>query len=588
MFYRLDRDGKQTGFGRLIGGAPVSAQLAMVWGALLAAVLAAGLVVAWQYKSLDDQRRDYAENTEGALDDLRAAQMNLKSLASFSQQPTAPPELVKGAGDIAAGLTEVGARLTDHDAKTAVAAAVSALGEVSSGPGAAYRTADAQLQTAVDSQTAAAAQRNTELERQGGQGFVIVLAALACAVVAVAALGWAVSRTVLGAMARMRAAANAVALAEPASGQGEFARLLADLVRAAQAHAEAVAAPPTPEAWAPPERDDAELEAERTRAAAQAEALDHLSHGLRALASGRLDVRLQQPLPGGYEPLRSDFNRGLEELEHALACVAGLSRDLDERAQGVASAVGGLSSRSELQAADIAETTGALKEVAEAVSRTAQGMREAGEVAAAARSEADRSNEVVGDAIRAMGDIEASSDKIGQIVTLIDEIAFQTNLLALNAGIEAARAGDAGRGFAVVAQEVRALAQRSAEAAREIRGLISQAREHVALGVDLVGRTSEALESIKGGVGQINTLVSQIDLSTQGQTASLAQVDRFVGELSEITRQNTAMAGETNAAASEMAADVRALEDLIARFSVTEGEPQPAFDDEEDGWRRAG
>jgi methyl-accepting chemotaxis protein len=580
MFYRLDRGANRAGLGRLIGDAPVKAQLAMVWGALMAVVLTAGAVAALECKALNDQRRDYAENTEGALDDLRAAQMNLKSLASFSQQPSAPPELVKGAGDIAAGLTEVGAKLTDHDAKTALATAVSALGQVSTGPGAAYRTADAQLQAAVDAQTAAAGQRNAELERQGGQGLAMVLGTLAVAAVAVAALGWVVSRKVLGALARMRGARDGAPV-EP--GEGEFAQLLADLVQAraaAPARETALAAPPA--AYEPPPPTEAgQTEAERERAVAQAEALDRLAEGLEALAAGRLDVRLQAPMPGGYEPLRANFNRGLSELERALEDITATSRSLDDRAHGMASAVGDLSARTELQAADISETAGALEGVTAALARTSEGMRQAGEVAAGARAEADRSNEVVGDAIRAMGDIEASSDKIGQIVTLIDEIAFQTNLLALNAGIEAARAGDAGRGFAVVAQEVRALAQRSAEAAREIRGLISLARQHVAQGVDLVGRTSEALESIKSGVGQINELVSQIDASTRGQTASLEQVNRFVGELDTITRQNTAMAGEAAAAASEMTADVQTLEALIGRFSLG-GEVA-----DEAAWRRA-
>ncbi|HUO12202.1 MAG TPA: methyl-accepting chemotaxis protein, partial [Caulobacteraceae bacterium] len=313
---------------------------------------------------------------------------------------------------------------------------------------------------------------------------------------------------------------------------------------------------------------EVQAEADRKRADEQVRVVEALAAGLSALAAGQLSLRLETPFPEGYDAVRLDFNRSIAELESAMAIIATTSRSLDQNAIEVAEAVGNLSTRTERQASDIEETALALQRVTAAVAETANGMRQAGQVAASARLEADRSNEVVDSAIRAMGDIETSSDKIGQIVTLIDEIAFQTNLLALNAGVEAARAGDAGRGFAVVAQEVRALSQRSAEAAKEIRGLIDLARKHVALGVDLVGRTGEALQHINGEVGQINELVSQIATSTRGQAMTLDEVTRAVGQIEKITQQNSAMVEETTAAAEVMAGDVRTLDSLIGRFEV--------------------
>jgi methyl-accepting chemotaxis protein len=175
---------------------------------------------------------------------------------------------------------------------------------------------------------------------------------------------------------------------------------------------------------------------------------------------------------------------------------------------------------------------------------------------------------VVTRAAEAMTQIEASSTKVSQILGVIDEIAFQTNLLALNAGVEAARAGDAGRGFAVVAQEVRALAQRSADAAREIKTLISDSNDHVQQGVKLVGETGTSLGGIVGKVAEIDGLINEIALSSQEQAVGLNEVNAAVNQMDQVTQQNAAMVEQTNAAASSLRRDADGLGGMIARFNM--------------------
>jgi methyl-accepting chemotaxis protein len=175
---------------------------------------------------------------------------------------------------------------------------------------------------------------------------------------------------------------------------------------------------------------------------------------------------------------------------------------------------------------------------------------------------------VVGDAVQAMGLIEQSSQQIGQIIGVIDEIAFQTNLLALNAGVEAARAGEAGRGFAVVAQEVRALAQRSAEAAKEIKALISTSTQQVGQGVNLVGETGNALSSIVAKVAEIDALVSEIAASAHEQSTGLAEVNVAVNQMDQVVQQNAAMVEQSTAATHSLKSDTGELERLISRFRI--------------------
>ena len=205
--------------------------------------------------------------------------------------------------------------------------------------------------------------------------------------------------------------------------------------------------------------------------------------------------------------------------------------------------------------------------------RRAEGAGQASKAASAARVDAERSGQVVQEAVEAMSQIESSSKQIGQIIGVIDEIAFQTNLLALNAGVEAARAGDAGRGFAVVAQEVRALAQRSADAAREIKTLISNSNDHVDQGVKLVGETGEALGDIVGKVAQIDSLINEIARSSNEQASGLNQVNAAVNQMDQVTQRNAAMVEQTNAAAATLRRDADDLGTMISRFTTGNERP---------------
>ncbi|HST92598.1 MAG TPA: methyl-accepting chemotaxis protein, partial [Brevundimonas sp.] len=207
-------------------------------------------------------------------------------------------------------------------------------------------------------------------------------------------------------------------------------------------------------------------------------------------------------------------------------------------------------------------------EITATENRTATASRQASETVKAAKRDAETSGIVVRDAVSAMGAIEKSAQEISQIIGVIDEIAFQTNLLALNAGVEAARAGDAGRGFAVVASEVRALAQRSAEAAKEIKVLISASTTQVNSGVSLVGQTGDALDRIVGRVAEIDGLVSEIAASAQEQATGLQQVNTAVNQMDQVTQQNAAMVEESTAASHALSQEAETLAASVSRFEI--------------------
>jgi len=310
-------------------------------------------------------------------------------------------------------------------------------------------------------------------------------------------------------------------------------------------------------------------EQDRARAAEeQAAVVASIAEGLSKLSAGVLTHRIDQAFTPAYEKLRADFNDAIGQLQETLKVVstntAGISSGTDEIAQ----ASDDLSRRTEQQAASLEETAAALDQITATVKKTAVSARGASEAIGAARTEAVHSGEVVSDAVEAMGQIEQSSKQISQIIGVIDEIAFQTNLLALNAGVEAARAGEAGRGFAVVASEVRALAQRSAEAAKEIKALISASSQQVGRGVGLVGETGTALQSIVAKVAEIDLLVTEIAASAQEQASGLTQVNTAVNQMDQVVQQNAAMVEEATAATHSLKRDATELKRLISRFQV--------------------
>src|SRR5579859_473689 len=317
------------------------------------------------------------------------------------------------------------------------------------------------------------------------------------------------------------------------------------------------------------EEERARNEAEREAAAKQqATVVESLATGLARLSEGDLVYRLNAAFAAEYEQLRSDFNSAMDKLEETMRVVSANTDGIRSGAEEISQASDDLSRRTEQQAASLEETAAALDEITATVRKTASGARDASEVVTAAKAEAEHSGAVVAEAVQAMGEIEQSSGQISQIIGVIDEIAFQTNLLALNAGVEAARAGDAGKGFAVVASEVRALAQRSAEAAKEIKTLISASSHQVVQGVALVGDTGRALQSIVTQVAKIDTLVLDIAASAQEQSTGLQQVNTAVNQMDQVVQQNAAMVEEQTAATHALKSETSELSGLISRFKV--------------------
>ena len=319
------------------------------------------------------------------------------------------------------------------------------------------------------------------------------------------------------------------------------------------------------------EQEHQKREAERRSAREQQVfAVEGTATALSKLASGDLTYRIDGHFPEEYARLQEDFNAAINRLHDVMSNVAGTAGTIQSGTDEISSAADDLSRRTERQAANLEETAAALDQITATVRKTAEGAQETQGVVNAARGDAEASGAVVADAISAMGKIEASATQISQIVGVIDEIAFQTNLLALNAGVEAARAGDAGKGFAVVASEVRALAQRSAEAAKEIKALISASTAQVSSGVELVGRTGQALQRIVGEVAKITDLVSEIAASAQEQAVSLGQVNTAINDMDQMTQQNAAMVEESTAASHTLAQQANELGELMTQFALGE------------------
>ena len=323
-------------------------------------------------------------------------------------------------------------------------------------------------------------------------------------------------------------------------------------------------------------REEAE---ERSRSEAAILVVGSIGAGLASLAAGDLNFRLDAMLPPAYEKLKTDLNSAVRELEKLIRSIVANSSAIRSGTGDITRAADDLSRRTEQQAASLEETAAALNEITTTVRRTAEGSERACIIVTAAREDADRTGVVVRNAVAAMHEIESSSQHIGQIVGVIDEIAFQTNLLALNAGVEAARAGEVGRGFAVVASEVRALAQRSAGAAKEIKTLINASAQHVTQGVKLVCETGEALGRIMGQVGEISTTISEIAASAQEQAIGLNQVNQTVTQLDQVTQQNAAMVEQTTATGHVLEQEAVELVRLTSRFRLG---AEPARDDAEE------
>jgi len=299
-------------------------------------------------------------------------------------------------------------------------------------------------------------------------------------------------------------------------------------------------------------------------------AMQALGGGLRQLAEGDLRVRLNDQFDETLEVLRGDFNSSMEALEQLVAELGGSARQMSEGSNGVCADAERISQRTEQQAVSLEETAAAIGRITENVKTASTRAGEAGRLVDEATKNASISETIVSKAVSAMTEIEGSSRQIGQIITVIDEIAFQTNLLALNAGVEAARAGEAGKGFAVVAQEVRELAQRSASAAKEINTLIETSSGQVSSGVTLVNQTGEALRSIGEQVKHINDYIGKIVETSREQASDISEINAAVGNMDQTTQQNAALVSDTTKSIRGLATNADGLVAKLAVFSVNE------------------
>ncbi|TCM16031.1 methyl-accepting chemotaxis protein [Novosphingobium sp. PhB165] len=303
--------------------------------------------------------------------------------------------------------------------------------------------------------------------------------------------------------------------------------------------------------------------------------VEALERGLLALEGGDMTIKLETAFADEYESLRAGFNRTVVGLEASIAQVVSSAECVRTGSAEIRAASDDLAQRTASQAATLERTSASMKNVTGMVEVTARSAGEVRIAVSAASGDADDGAKVVRNAVAAMDAIEQSSLQINQIIDLIDGIAFQTNLLALNAGVEAARAGDAGRGFAVVANEVRALAQRSSDAAREIRALITTSSTQVAEGVDLVGQTGRMLERIGTKIAEVNRLVDAIARGAEVQSEALTDIGGGVVSMDQMVQQNAAMVEQTAAAARGLASEAAELAELTTRFRLNSASNGP-------------
>ncbi|UDF29146.1 UNVERIFIED_ORG: methyl-accepting chemotaxis protein [Roseateles sp. XES5] len=408
--------------------------------------------------------------------------------------------------------------------------------------------------------------------RSNAIGMAMILAAGGLLIIAAAyAIVKSVTRPVLSLKAAMQAIADEdVSKDVPETDRkdeiGEMAKVVSVLRQSVAERAELRIREGEQQARLDDERSEGERRQRRV-SQGQTDAMQTVGEALERLANGDLTVSIDSIAPE-YAKLREDFNRAVDALSSVINAIAHSTDIVHGSASGIAEAANNLSHRTEQQAASLEETAAALDEITATVRNASERASEASRMVAETKQSTGRSGTIVRDAIEAMRGIDGSTQRITEIIGVIDGIAFQTNILALNAAVEAARAGESGRGFAVVAAEVRALAQRSARAAREIKGLIGNSAAEVGTGVALVRSTGDALTEIETLVNRVNDQVTSIATSAREQATGLAEVNTAVTQLDQMTQQNAALVEESTAAAQTLTQESEHLKVLLGNFRL--------------------
>lgn len=409
----------------------------------------------------------------------------------------------------------------------------------------------------IDSLVEATATKQAELQEASNNSVMITLALLAGVLViligAMSAASSILSRKVLVPLSE-----TAETMGKLAGGELDYGRTtnhrddeIGEMTRALETFREA-------------------LKSDQLRSEEQQQVVSTLSKALNRLAAGDLAYRIDDTLKGEQAELRIAYNRSIEQLSHIISDVRGSAGSVNTGSEEIRAASDDLAVRNEQQAASLEETAASMRNVTELVRKTAENAGSAQAAMKQTHQQATDGGQVVSRAVEAMASIEKSSQEITQIIDVIEGIAFQTNLLALNAGVEAARAGDAGKGFAVVANEVRALAQRSAEAASNIKTLISTSTGHVGDGVNLVGETGTLLEGIVQQIGAVTGEVENIARMASSQASNLEQVNTSVEAMDQMTQRNAAMVEQSTAAARSLSDEATRLQQMVSQFRTAE------------------
>jgi len=300
--------------------------------------------------------------------------------------------------------------------------------------------------------------------------------------------------------------------------------------------------------------------------------ISNVTQSLEALSKGDLSRRMEGDYHGAYETLKENTNASIGNLRGLISNVHATALNVTTSSSSIAESSAGLSDRTRQQAASLEQTAASVEEMTATVQQNADNARQANQLAISTREQAEQGGAIATRAVEAMTGIAASSNKMSDIIGVIDEIAFQTNLLALNAAVEAARAGDAGRGFAVVASEVRNLAGRSAEAAKEIKGLIHSSVENVNAGSKLVGESGEALSDIVQSVRKVGDIIAEISAASDEQAIGIEQINNAIMKMDTSTQQNSVVVDQVASSSRDLDAEASGLLSSVDAFELGKDE----------------